>query len=89
MVPLAILDHPCFLAVASTVPDVVTLIGNIWQFLLSTPYSNKSVKHFGHSFAFDALKIWNDLPNDVLSATSVTTFSRQFKIHLFLKTYLP
>ena len=25
----------------------------------------KSSKHFGLSFAYDALKIWNDLPDDV------------------------
>ena len=31
----------------------------------------KSVKHFGPSFAFDAPKIWNELPNDVHCATSV------------------
>ena len=39
VVLLAILDHPCLLPVASTVPGLVTLIINIWQFLPSTPHS--------------------------------------------------
>ena len=34
----------------------------------------KSVKHFDHSFAFDAPKIWNELPHDVHSAASVASF---------------
>ena len=29
----------------------------------------KSVKLFGHSFAFDAPKIWNEFPDDVHCAT--------------------
>ena len=38
------------------------------QYVTVPPFHSseiKSVKHFGHSFAFDALKIWNKLPNDV------------------------
>ena len=48
----------------------------------------KSVKHFGHSFAFDAPKIWNELPNDVCSTTSVASF-RKLKTYLFAKAYAP
>ena len=36
------------------------------QYLIVPPFHSsvyKSVKHFGHSFAFDAPKIWNELPD--------------------------
>ena len=35
------------------------------------PSVYKSSKHFGLSFAYDAPKIWNDLPDEVHSATSL------------------
>ena len=41
------------------------------QYLTVPPFHSsvfKSAKHFGHSFAFDAPKIWNDLPQDVRSS---------------------
>ena len=49
----------------------------------------KSVKHFDHSFAFDAPKIWNELPHDVRSATSVASFRKKLKTYLFAKAYPP
>ena len=39
------------------------------QYLTFPPFPSsdfESVKHFGHSFAFEAPKIWNELPHDVL-----------------------
>ena len=62
------------------------------QYLTVPPFHSsvfKSVKHFGHSFAFDAPKIWNELPHDVCSATSVASFRKKLKIYLFAKAYLP
>ena len=50
------------------------------QYLIVPPFHTsffKSVKHFGHSFAFDAPKIWNDIPHDVRSATSVASFRKK------------
>ena len=35
------------------------------------PSIYKSTKQFGLSFAYDAPKIWNELPDDVRSATSI------------------
>ena len=49
----------------------------------------KSAKHFGHSFAFDAPKIWNDHPQDVRSATLVASFRKKLKTYLFGKAYPP
>ena len=49
----------------------------------------KSVKHFGHSFAFDTSKIWNELPNDMRCTTSVASFRKRLKTYLFAKAYLP
>ena len=48
-----------------------------------------SVKHFGHSFVFDAPKIWNELPHDMRSATSVASFRKKLKTYLFAKVYAP
>ena len=49
----------------------------------------KSSKHFGLSFAYDTPKIWNDLPDDVHSATSLQSFRRKLKTYLFAQAYPP
>ena len=49
----------------------------------------KSSKHFSLSFAYDAPKIWNDLPDDVRSATSLHSFRRKLKTYLFAQAYRP
>ena len=49
----------------------------------------KSVKHFDHSFAFDAPRIWNEVPHDVHSAASVASFRKKLKIYLFAKACPP
>ena len=62
------------------------------QYLIVPPFHSsvfKSAKHFGHSFAFDAPKIWNDLHQDVRSATSVASFRKKLKTYLFAKAYPP
>ena len=62
------------------------------QYLTVPPFHSsvfKSAKHFGHSFAFDAPKSWNDLPQDVRGATSVASFRKKLKTYLFAKAYPP
>ena len=62
------------------------------QYLTVPPFRPsvfKSVKHFDHSFGFDAPKIWNELPHDVRSATSVASFRKKLKTYLFAKAYPP
>ena len=62
------------------------------QYLTVPPFHSsvfRSAKHFGHSFAFDAPKIWNDLPQDVRGATSVASFRKKLKTYLFAKAYPP
>ena len=52
------------------------------QYLTVPPFRSsvfKSVKHFDHSFAFYAPKIWNELPYDVRSAASVASFRKKLK----------
>ena len=49
----------------------------------------KSKKHFGLSFTFDAPRIWNDLPDDVCSAKSLSLFMNKLKTYLFEKAYPP
>ena len=45
--------------------------------------------HFGLSFAYDASKIWNDLPDDVRSATFLHSFRKKLKTYLFVQAYPP
>ena len=62
------------------------------QYLTVPPFRSsvfKSVKHFDHSFAFDAPKIWNELPHDVRSAALVASFRKKLKTYLFAKAYPP
>ena len=62
------------------------------QYLTVPPFRSsvfKSVKHFDHSFAFDAPKIWNELPHDVRSAASVASLRKKLKTYLFTKAYPP
>ena len=62
------------------------------QYLTVPPFHSsvfKSVKHFSHSFAFDAPKIWNELPHNVRSATSVASYRKKLKTYLFAKAYPP
>ena len=59
------------------------------------PSNQKSVKQFDHSFAFDALTVWNGLPDEILVSSSIASFRKKlnptssprqthlsFKIHL-------
>ena len=39
----------------------------------------QSTKQFGLSFAYDAPKIWNELPDDVRSATSIASFRKNLR----------
>ena len=62
------------------------------QYLTVPPFRSsvfKSVKHFDPSFAFDAPKIWNELPHDVRSAALVASFRKKLKTYLFEKTDPP
>ena len=62
-------------------------IRSSWRFLNSTHlYTNKK-KHFGHSFAFDALTLWNDSPDDVRSAPTLACFRKKLKSYLFDKAF--
>ena len=73
---LAILEHTCLLTIAPTLP------GPGHHYLTIPPCHSslyKSAKHFGLSFAFDASKIWLDLPYDVRIATSVASFRKSSK----------
>ena len=51
--------------------------------------SHKSPKQFGNSFCFDAPSIWNNVPEVVCAATSLSSFRCKLKAHLFLKAYPP
>ena len=44
-------------------------------------------KIFGHSFAFDAPTVWNDLPDEVSSAPTLACFRKRLKLYLFKKAF--
>ena len=50
---------------------------------------HKSTKPYGHSFFFYTPKIWNDLPDDVRSVTSLQSFRKKLKTYLFSQAYTP
>ena len=39
-----------------------------------------STNQFGFSFAYDAPKVWNQLPGDIHSATSLLSFMKKLKV---------
>ena len=47
------------------------------------PSIYKSTKQFGLSFAYDAPKIWNELPDDVRSTTSIASFRKKNLRHTY------
>ena len=53
------------------------------------PSVHKSTRHFGFSFAYDAPKVWNELPDDIRSATSLLSFRKKLKSYLFAKAFPP
>ena len=61
----------------------------IAQIPCGSKISTKSLLSRMVSFAFDAPKISNDLPQDVRSATSVASFRKKLKTYLFAKAYSP
>ena len=48
------------------------------------PSLHKSEKQFGHSFALDACTIWNEMSDDICSASSATSFRRKLRYHICL-----
>ena len=53
------------------------VVGEVPQFV---PSILESTKQLGTSFAYDASKIWNDIPGDVSLATSVFSFRKKLVI---------
>ena len=55
------------------------------------PSIHKSKRHFSHSFAYDAPKVWNDLPDEIRSAPSLASFRKKTQdipIHQSLSTII-
>ena len=79
----------CLYIVEDMAQDTTTQIKGSWMFLNNThQYPNKK-KHFGHSFAFDAVAHWIDLPDDVRSAPNLACFRKNIKSYLFDKAFPP
>ena len=66
----------CLLLVEDIVQYTTVRIKGSWRFLNSVHlYINP--KHFGHSFAFDAPTVWNDLPDEVCCAPTLACFRKK------------
>ena len=63
----------------SQVDDVVLEVPNFTSLIF------KSTMHFGLSCANDAPVIWNNLPDNVYSATSLSSIRKKLKSYLFAK----
>ena len=72
----------CLFIAKGRAQDTTAQIRGSWRFLNSTHlYTNKK-KHLGHSFAFDAPTLWNDLPDDVRSAPTLACSRKKLKYYL-------
>ena len=56
---------------------------DVLEFYLSV---HTSQKHFGHSFAFDALTVWNELPYGVVLPPLLPVLQK-LKSYLFCKSF--
>ena len=68
--------------------DTTAKIRGSWRFLI-LPICTQIKKHFGHSFAFNAPTPWNELPDDVRSAPTLTCFRKKLRSYLFDKAFPP
>ena len=89
MVTQAISALICIFVVEDMAKDTITQIKvpGVAQFSPSV-HKSKKKKHFGHSFAFDAPTLWNDLPDDVCFAPNLACFRKKLKSYLFDKISL-
>ena len=79
----------CLFIVEDMAQDKTTQIKGSWRFLNTThEYTNKKT-HFGHSFAFDAPTLWNNLPADVRSPPNLSCFRNKLKSYLFDNSFPP
>ena len=77
----------CLLIVEDIGQDITAQIKGSWRFLNSVHlYINKK-NHFGHSFAFDSPKVWNNLPDEVRSAPTLACFRKRLKLYLLKKAF--
>ena len=82
-----------YLSLNLDIVSITPVKGRADGVFLEVPHSATSVykysKHFGLGFAYDAPKIWNDVPDDVRLATSLHSFRKKLKTYLFAQAYPP
>ena len=83
----AILVLFCLFVVEDMAQDITVKIKRFLEVPQYYSSVHNSKKHFGHSFAFDAPTVWNDLPYDVHSAPSLACFKEKLKSYLFNKAF--
>ena len=62
-----------------------TLRSSSKKLLTCTTYKN--ITNGGRAFSYAAPKLWNALPLDIREATSLETFKRKLKTHMFSRAY--
>ena len=51
------------------------------------PSMQNSMEKFRFSFALDIVRVWNKMPDNIYSATSLSSFRNKLKTHVFAKAY--
>jgi len=80
------LPDDCAPSVASPQQDLLTAFSEYTSSLLDVCPS-RCVTVGDRSFATAGPRLWNSLPVDVQSASSLTTFRQKLKTHLFQQSY--
>ena len=88
-------NHPCYFS-SSFVPyncNYNTRRSRTDKKFLITPQYNppehRSKKQFNYTLAFDAAAIWNNLPENIRTAPSCTSFRKRLKSHFFDMAFPP
>ena len=63
------------------------------KLILDTPFYDRKLHssklHLHNSFSYSAPRLWNEIPLDIRSAPSVSSFRKLLKSHLFSQAYPP
>ena len=74
----------CLLVVKDIIQDSTAQIKGSWWFINSIYLC---LNHKDHSFAFVAPMLWNNLPDEVGSAPTITSFKKKLKSYLFKEAF--
>ena len=65
------------------------MAGEVLEVPQFIPSVETSFKQLGFNFVYNAPKVWNKLPYEIHSVTSLLSFRKKLKAYLIIKAYLP